>query len=98
MTWRALSGRPWARGGHYVDGSKGAKLAVLLLAVLPLAGAQVVHALPQAGGSFTSSTPPTLTLLLLPRASVSSITMNVSHAPISVECLFSMTLQQGGQC
>ena len=50
----------------------------------------------KARGVFRTCTRPTLNLLLLLRASVSAFTLKVSQAPISVECLFSMTLLRGG--
>jgi len=50
---------------------------------------------PQAGGLLRTSAPPTLNRLLLRRASVCAFTLKVSHAPISVECLFSVTLLAG---
>ena len=46
----------------------------------------------QAAGGLRSSTPPTLSLLLLLHASVRAFTPNARHAPISVENLFSVTL------
>jgi len=49
----------------------------------------------EAGGLLRSSTPPTLTTLLLLRASVLAVTLKMSRAPIKVKCLFSMTLIPG---
>jgi len=49
-------------------------------------------------GLIRTSTRPTLTLLVLPRilrASVWECTLKVTHAPILVECLFSLTLLRG---
>jgi len=43
----------------------------------------------KAGGVLITSTRPTFNLLLLLCASVRALTLKVSHAPISVECLFS---------
>jgi len=65
----------------------------------------VIEALRQ-GGSFRTSTRPTLNLILLSlnlillslnlilllRESILAFILKVSHAPISVECLFSKTL------
>ena len=42
-----------------------------------------------------TSTRPTLNFLLLLRASVKAFTLKVNHAPISVECFFSMSLLSG---
>ena len=48
-----------------------------------------------AGGLLRTSTPPTLDILLLLRASASKFTLKVSATLNSVDCLFSMTLLPG---
>jgi len=48
-----------------------------------------------AGGVLRTRTRPTSSLLPLLRMSVQASTLKVSHAPILVECLFSMTLLAG---
>jgi hypothetical protein len=48
----------------------------------------------KAGGLFSTSTRPTLNLLLLLRPSVWAFTLNVCHALMGFECMFSMTLLQ----
>jgi len=47
---------------------------------------------PSGRGLLRTSTQPTLNPLLLLLASVRTFTLNVSHTPISVECLFSTNL------
>ena len=49
----------------------------------------------EAGGISRTSTRPTLNLLLLLRAYARAFTLKVSRAPMSVECVFSMTLLRG---
>jgi len=48
-----------------------------------------------AGASLRASTRPTFHMVYLLRASAQAFTLQVSHTPISVKCLFSMTLRPG---
>jgi len=62
-------------------------------------GKAIVLARRQAGGSLRTRTRPTMIILLLfrlLRSFVWAITLKPSQVPISVECLFSMTLLAGG--
>jgi hypothetical protein len=55
----------------------------------------VPRRLAAAGGVLRTSTRPTLMILFLLRASVWAFTLKVSHAPISLEPVFSVTLLRG---
>jgi len=81
----ASLGRQYVAPGHFADPRH------VVHALCRVCGWYVMDG---AGGSSTTTTCPTLNFLLL-CASARAFTLKVSHAPISIECLFSMTLLRG---
>ena len=81
-------------GGGVAKAAKEAKVAAATKSATAAAVAAAAKSA-KAGGLLRTNTQLTLTLFLLPCVTICAFTLKVSHAPNSVDCVFSMTLLHG---